>query len=117
MRGRISGLAARLKQLREARSLTQKELADYAQTHSDSIVKLEMGRRLPTLELAWRLATVLGVSVNDLLPSRYHPEVPPPARQQQEKREKYPPAYPEDREPPEPERGPNAAGAVKKRKR
>jgi transcriptional regulator with XRE-family HTH domain len=79
-RGEIPTFPARLKQLREERQLTQVRLAELARTSPTTVAKMEMGQRLPTLELAWRLASALGVSVNDLLPSRRHPDVPPPAR-------------------------------------
>lgn len=78
MRGGIPSFPSRLKELRASRDMSQVRLAEVSGTHPDTIVKMEKGQRLPTLELAWRIATALGVSVNDLLPSRYHPEVAVP---------------------------------------
>jgi transcriptional regulator with XRE-family HTH domain len=67
-RNAVPGFGPRLKKLRDAAGLSQQQLADAAGTHPDSIVKLETGTRQPSLELAWRLATTLGVTVLDLLP-------------------------------------------------
>lgn len=78
MRGAIPEFGPRLKELRESLGFSQARLAEAAGTVGDSIVKFEAGKRLPTLELAWRIATALGVTLNDLVPSRRHPRVAPP---------------------------------------
>lgn len=75
MRGEIDGFGQRLRELRDAAGHSQAKLAELAQTHADTVVRLEHGRRLPTLELAWRLATALGVLVHELLPERWHPKI------------------------------------------
>ena len=67
-RNAVPGFGPRLKTIREAKGLSRQALADAAGTHPDSVVKLEMGQRHPSLELAWRLATALGVPVADFLP-------------------------------------------------
>jgi len=54
----------RLKQLREATGLTQKELAERAGLHPIGVSQLEIGRRGPTWESACRLADALGVSLD-----------------------------------------------------
>ncbi len=67
-RNAVPGFSSKLKSLRESRGLSQQQLADAAETHPDSIVKLEKGDRQPSLELAWRLAKALGVEVTEFLP-------------------------------------------------
>jgi transcriptional regulator with XRE-family HTH domain len=67
-RDAVPGFSTRLQALRVAKGLTQQQLADAAETHPDSIVKLEKGTRQPSLELAWRLARALGVEVTEFLP-------------------------------------------------
>ena len=86
MRGEIPLFGPRLKELRESLGMSQARLAEAAITHADSIVKFEQGKRLPTLELAWRIATALGVSLNDLVPSRYHPQAQRPGRAKPERK-------------------------------
>lgn len=56
------GLGARLKQAREAKNLTQDELAERALTTQQTISRLELGDRNVSDELVVRLANVLGVS-------------------------------------------------------
>lgn len=69
-RNEVPGFADTLKRLRTEAGLTQQELAAAAGTHADSIVKLEKGDRQPSLELAWRLATALGVGVEAFVPPK-----------------------------------------------
>jgi transcriptional regulator with XRE-family HTH domain len=64
----VPGFSRRLCELREAQGLTQSQLAKVAGTHPDSIVKLENGTRQPSLELAYRLAKALGVSLDRFVP-------------------------------------------------
>lgn len=75
MRGKIKGFGPRLRGMREARHLSRRVLAEAANTNPMSIVNFEGGKRLPTLELAWRIATAMGVSVAELLPAPWHPGV------------------------------------------
>jgi transcriptional regulator with XRE-family HTH domain len=58
-----SGFARRLKSLREARDLTQDELARQTGLNRFSIAKLEQGRREPNWPTVLRLARALGVDV------------------------------------------------------
>ena len=58
-----SGFAERLKYLREARELTQDELAHRAGLNRFSIAKLEQGHREPNWPTVLRLAKALGVKV------------------------------------------------------
>jgi putative transcriptional regulator len=57
-----TGFAGRLKALREAAGLTQKELADRAGFHHFSVAKLEQGVQEPTWPTVLALARALGVN-------------------------------------------------------
>jgi len=46
--------------------MTQQELADRAGVTRQSIISIERGRYRPSVELALRLARVLGIAVEDL---------------------------------------------------
>ena len=65
-RDTVPGFAAMLRQLREVRGLSIDALAELAETHRDSIAKLERGERAPSFRLACDLADALGVSVDTL---------------------------------------------------
>src|SRR5438105_1895577 len=54
--------AGRLKELREAASLTQEQLAGQAGLTKDGIAQLEQGRRKPSWETVLTICTALGVS-------------------------------------------------------
>lgn len=56
----------RLEELRAQRGLTQQELADLAGVSRQTIISLERGRYNPSITLAFRLARLFGVSVEDL---------------------------------------------------
>jgi transcriptional regulator with XRE-family HTH domain len=58
-----TGFAGRLKQLREARGLTQQQLADAAGMNKFGLAKLEQGVTEPYWPTVLRLAAALGVSV------------------------------------------------------
>ena len=68
MSGVVAGFGERLKELREARGLSQSSLAEKAGTHPDSVWKFERSMRNPSLGIATRLARALGVTLNDLVP-------------------------------------------------
>ncbi len=59
-------IVSRLKEWREARELTQQELARRVQVSRQSIIALESGRYRPTTVLALKLSEVLGVRVEDV---------------------------------------------------
>lgn len=61
MRDKRQRLGARLRALRQARGMTQEELAERAGLHPTYIAKIELGGRLPTLEALSSLAAALGV--------------------------------------------------------
>ena len=70
--------AGRLKQLREAAGLTQKELADRAGLTTDGIARLERSDRKPTWETVLALCQALGVSCEEF--AREPAERPPRGR-------------------------------------
>jgi transcriptional regulator with XRE-family HTH domain len=56
----------RLQELRKAAGMSQTELAARSGTAIDTLRKWEQGRTLPSIEAAARLATALGVSLDQL---------------------------------------------------
>lgn len=56
----------RLEERRAKKGLTQQELADLAGVSRQTIISLERGRYNPSIILAFRLARLFGVSVEDL---------------------------------------------------
>ncbi len=56
----------RLEQLRAQKGLTQQELADLAGVSRQTIISLERERYNPSLTLAFRLARLFGVTVEEL---------------------------------------------------
>ena len=65
----VSRFAARLRELRRSRGLSQAELAHQATLTPTYITRLEAGLSSPQLDTLDRLATALGVGVTDLLPA------------------------------------------------
>ena len=59
-------MKTRVKELRTAAGLTQQQLADRVRVSSRTIISLEKEQYNPSLLLAYRLALVFGVSVEDL---------------------------------------------------
>lgn len=55
-----------LKQLRESRFLTQRELAAKAHVGVSTIVRIEKGRQIPTFQTIKRLAVALVVDPSEL---------------------------------------------------
>ncbi len=55
-----------LEQLRAQKGLTQQELADQAGVSRQTIISLERGRYNPSITLAFRLARLFGVTVEEL---------------------------------------------------
>ncbi len=56
----------RLEQLRAARGLTQQELADRVEVSRQTIISLESGRYNPSILLAFRLARLFGVPIEEI---------------------------------------------------
>lgn len=60
-------IGPRIRQLREAHSMRQSQIADYCNVAHCSISNVETGRSLPTLGLLERIAMSLGVGIRELL--------------------------------------------------
>jgi transcriptional regulator with XRE-family HTH domain len=76
-----SAFSARLRELREKAGLTQAQLAERAGLHLSAVTRFEHGLREPGLTSAAKLATALGVGVDDLLkPPSSAPSKPQPGR-------------------------------------
>ncbi len=56
----------RLEQFRDQKGLTQQELADLAGVSRQTIISLERGRYNPSITLAFRLARLFGITVEEL---------------------------------------------------
>ena len=56
----------RIKELRGKLNLTQEELADKVGVRRETIVFLEKGKYNPSLELAHKVAVMLGTTIDDL---------------------------------------------------
>lgn len=70
----VDAFAERLRVLRGARGLTQSELSAKAGITVSYVSRLEAGGAAPGLDLIERIASALGVSIPDLLPSKPDPE-------------------------------------------
>lgn len=62
-----SRLGAKVKRLREAKGLSQEELAFQADMHRTYVSGIERGKRNPTVTVLERLAKPLGVTAGELL--------------------------------------------------
>ena len=56
----------RVRELRTAAGLTQQQLAEQVRVSSRTIISLEKGQYNPSLLLAYRIALVFGVSLEEL---------------------------------------------------
>ena len=56
----------RIKELRKARKLSQEELADAVGTTRQTITSIETGKYVASLPLAYRIAKVFGLKIEDV---------------------------------------------------
>lgn len=56
----------RIRVLRAEREMTQEELAELVGVTRNTIISLEKGKYCPSLKLAYRIADVFGVGINDV---------------------------------------------------
>jgi transcriptional regulator with XRE-family HTH domain len=66
--------AARLRELRYSRGMTQADLARAAHITTSYVGRLEAGGAAPGIDLVDRLATALGTKVNEMLPTTATPD-------------------------------------------
>lgn len=59
-------MKTRVKELRTAAKMTQQQLADLVHISSRTIISIEKEQYSPSLMLAYRMAQVFGVTVEDL---------------------------------------------------
>ena len=59
-------MKTRVKELRSAANFTQQQLANLVHVSSRTIISIETGQYSPSLLLAYRIALVFGVTVEDL---------------------------------------------------
>ena len=62
----MSILITKVKEYREALNLTQDELAEKIGVRRETILRLEKGSYNPSLKLAYDIAKVFGVSIEDI---------------------------------------------------
>ena len=62
----LKDFGKRLAAVRRAKNLSQEELASRAGLHAVAITYIETGKRLPKLNTVHKLATGLGISVEEL---------------------------------------------------
>ncbi|HUY88218.1 MAG TPA: helix-turn-helix transcriptional regulator [Pirellulales bacterium] len=70
----VEQFAARLRQVRSSRGMTQVELARQAHVAVSYVWKLESGAAAPGIDLLGRLAGALGTTAHDLLPLGGQPD-------------------------------------------
>ena len=59
-------MKTRVKELRTAANMTQQQLADLVHVSSRTIISIEKEQYSPSLMLAYRMALIFGVTVEDL---------------------------------------------------
>ncbi len=59
-------MKTKIKELRTAAKMTQKELADLVHVSARTILSIEKEKYSPSLMLAYRIARIFGVSVEEL---------------------------------------------------
>ncbi len=59
-------MKTRLKELRAGRNLTQQALADLVGVRRETVVFMERGRYVPSLKLAYEIAKVFGVAIEEV---------------------------------------------------
>lgn len=57
----------RIKEIRKEKGMTAAELAKAVNTTPVSISRYETGKRLPSIEKAYEIAKVLGVTIDELI--------------------------------------------------
>ncbi|MEW6770246.1 MAG: helix-turn-helix transcriptional regulator [Bacillota bacterium] len=74
-------LGARLRALRRSRNLSQEQLAERTGIHPTYLTKIELGMRLPSLEVLSRLAVALSTSVASIVQAMDQPHGSSPQRE------------------------------------
>lgn len=64
-------LVLRIKEIRESRGMTQKQLAEKIYVARATVTSWEQGARTPHMDMLPRIAEALDCSVSDLIPKKY----------------------------------------------
>ncbi len=64
-------MSNKLREIREAMGLNQRELAEKSHTPQSTISELERGVRRPWLKVAKRLSKILGTPIEELFPDDF----------------------------------------------
>ena len=59
-------MKTKVKELRAGRNLTQQALADLVGVRRETVVFMERGRFVPSLKLAYKIAQVFGVAIEEV---------------------------------------------------
>src|SRR5438874_10944123 len=78
----VRRFAARLREVRQSRGMTQTDLARRASVTASYLSRLEGGRVAPGIDMVERIAAALGTTVADLLPEGDAPDQLPVLRDQ-----------------------------------
>jgi putative transcriptional regulator len=62
----MAGIRNRIRDLRAARSMTQQELADRISVTRQTVIAIELDKYSPSLEVAFRIATLFAVPLEDV---------------------------------------------------
>jgi putative transcriptional regulator len=62
----MAGLRNTLRELRAGRTMTQQELADAIGVTRQTVIAIELDKYSPSLEVAFRIATVFGVPLEQV---------------------------------------------------
>lgn len=93
----VERFGQRLRSIRQARKLSLAELGELSQTNLNQISRYERAAVVPTIDIVFRLAEALGVSVGELLDSD-QPTVSPESRELFQRLTEVEQLPPEDRE-------------------
>jgi transcriptional regulator with XRE-family HTH domain len=80
--GLVRRFATRLRELRQARGMTQDDLANKASVTTSYLSRLESGKVAPGIDMVERIASALGTTVAELLPEGTAPDPLPILREQ-----------------------------------
>lgn len=65
-------LGAKIRYIRKSKNIAQEKLSEMAEISPRQLIRIEMGRSLPTLENLEKIASALGVSIQSLFENDYY---------------------------------------------
>ncbi|MFY0689052.1 MAG: helix-turn-helix transcriptional regulator [Cyclobacteriaceae bacterium] len=66
-----SFVAAKIKDLRSERQLSQNEFSKHVNLSRVSIANIELGNQKPTLELVWKISTAFAIGIDRFFPTEF----------------------------------------------